>query len=136
MSHICQTGNPLVEVSKSLIMRLTSMVAVINLLENYRYLEERKDFVKTYLTHIATRLLRIPVDYLGTLHTYGKCIYRAYRIPPRFVVILLGPVTEQNSEIDQRIADSRHLPVKDSHHARRIRLIQHDIVELVVIVHQ
>ena len=49
---------------------------------------------------------------------------------------LLDPVGERSAEIEQRIADRRHLPVEHAEHLREVLRGEHDVVELEVVVNQ
>ena len=48
----------------------------------------------------------------------------------------VGPVVEQRAEVDQRLAERRHVPVEDRLHAVGVGRIELAVVELEVVVHE
>ena len=48
----------------------------------------------------------------------------------------LAPIAEHQTEVDQRIADGSHLPIEHGFDAAGIRLVEHHIVELEIVVDQ
>ena len=51
-------------------------------------------------------------------------------------VVGLGPVAEQRAEVDERVAERRHVPVEDRLHAVGIGGVELAVVELQVVVHE
>src|SRR5688500_14189300 len=122
--------NPLAEWGEARVVGLAADVAGVDLLDDYRELEHREDFVQRDLLEIAAGARGVALEDLLAAVPAGP---RRHRADGRVVHRRdMHPVREQESDVDQRIADGAHLPVEDADHALRLFGVEHDVVEFVV----
>src|SRR5207244_7699709 len=129
-------GDPLVELLESLVVRLPARVAEINLLKHHRYFEQREHLIERDARKITPGLLSIALDDLLPADPPRLGRDRAYRFAARLGIVLLSPVAQEDSNVDQRIADSAHLPIEHRYYAGRVGRIEHRVVELEIVVHE
>ena len=121
-----------IKIAESFVLRLALHIAKVNLLNHYGDFEPCKCFIKNDLGQIAARRFLVSLDNLFTRQPAGPFVIARNEL--LVSLPLHGPVSEKQSNIDQRVADRRHLPVKNCHHASRLLFIKHHVVELEIVV--
>src|SRR4051794_32119191 len=88
--------------------------------------------------YITTAALGIALDQSGTAEKPGACIscrhHRGCTALRR--ITWLGPVGEECAKVRERITERTHIPIEDRNKRARIIMGQHDVVELIIVVHE
>src|SRR5262249_44259632 len=107
-----EIGDSLIEVGKPRIVGLTVFVSVKNLLNYDGDLEERERFVPSNAAGVATGSRGVAFDDLSLAQVSRSIGHGGQRI-----LLQRGrcwrPVRQENSQVDQWIAERAHLPVED-----------------------
>src|SRR5580765_4349421 len=116
------------ERTEALVLREALLPARVDLLRDDRVLEEREDVIEEDVREIAARFLRVAKDrFLAREGSFSG--RRAERDAlQELVVAVLDPVRERRAEVDQRIADGRHLPIEDAHDPIELGAQHEDVV--------
>jgi len=116
------------------IARLTVVVTVIDLLNDGGKTEQTVDLVEGPVVNLEPHPAAVVVDDLLARHHSGDVRRLAAEALQEPVVIGLDPIGQGVSEIHQRIAQGRHLPVQHADDFERVLGREDDVVEAVVAV--
>src|ERR1700676_1320968 len=128
-----QVVDALIEVAEARILCLAAMETHIDLLQHHRQLEEREHFVIVDEREIAPGFFSVAAEKL--IAREPAWLQSDRRLRPSWITGL-RPVAENEPEIYKRIPDSRHLPVEHGLNLARIARVQHEVVQLEIIVNQ
>src|SRR5215207_10026204 len=129
-----QASYPVAEGGEALVCCLTVLVASVDLLQYPGQFEVPEDDVPVHLGEVAPTLFGVAVDKLFAGHEAWR--YRHGRHDGRKLVGIAGfdPVRERDGEVEERVSDSRHLPVEDRTYTREVFWVEDQVIELVVVV--
>ena len=66
----------------------------------------------------------------------GSVVGPTRKLAERLRVVRLDPVAERRAQVHERVADRGHLPVEHGDDPRQVVGVEHQVVELVIIVDQ
>src|SRR5580700_11675565 len=104
-----QVVDALVEMAEALVRGLAPVEAHVDLLEHHRQLEEREHLVIVDERKIAPGFFGVAAEKL--IASKPTRLRRDRRFGSPWIAGL-RPIAENESEIHQRIADGRHLPIE------------------------
>src|SRR5258706_15826917 len=115
--------------AEALVLGLSAMEADVDLLQDHRQLEEREHFVVIDWRQIAPGLFGVaPDEFFARVPTglRGQRCFRSARIAR------LPPITKDQAQIYQWIANRGHLPIQHRLDSPWIARAQHQIIELEI----
>src|SRR5438270_353405 len=120
-----QVVHAFIEMPEALVLRLAAMESHINLLQYGRQFEECEHFVIVNERKVASGFFGVAAKKLIASEPAGL---RSDRRLGSSRIAGLRPVTEDESEIHQWIADGGHLPIEHRLDPARVARVQHQIV--------
>src|SRR5438874_6702402 len=129
-----QDPYPFAQRRESFILGEPLHVSFVNLLDDHRDLEEPEAGVEQYPRRLPSRGARVLLHQLRPRQAAGSEGRPESESLERVRITRLHPVTEDSTEIHQRVADRGHLPVQDADHPREVRRVEHQVVVLEIIV--
>ncbi len=122
----------LCDTRESFVLRLAARVTDVDLLHHHGRFPHRERFVPVDAAGVEAGDVGIAAR---DFRTRRKCIAGACRSrAARRRIGRLAPVSAQRAEVDQRIAERRHVPIEDRRHAIGILGLELAVVELQIVV--
>src|SRR5215218_6742060 len=128
-----QGSYPLAEGGEALVSCLAVLVASVDLLQYPGQLEVPEDDVPVHLGEVAPTLFGVAVDELFTGHEAWRYRNGRHDAPKLVGIAKLDPIGERDGEVEERVPDSRHLPVEDRTYTRWVFWVQDQVIERVVV---
>src|SRR5215212_11019319 len=129
-----QGPHPLVEVREAFVPGLALLPAGVDLLQDHGELEVTEDHVPVHLGEVPPALLSVTLHELRAGHEAGRGGHRRHYLFELLGVCRLGPVGERDGQVEEWIAHRGHLPVEDGTHLGQVVGVEHQVVELVIVV--
>ena len=128
-----QVCHPVAEIRKAWIVGLTVHEPVVDLLNHDGDLEEREHLVELEPGKVAAAARGVALDELARREPAWQRRHRRERVA-LFRRRGRGPIGQQDPQVDERIAESRHFPVEHRDQPAWIRRVQQQVVQLEVAV--
>src|SRR5215471_12250503 len=120
-----------IKMPEAFVLGVPTVESHINLLQHDRKLEERENFVIVDQRKIAPGFFSVETEKLIAREPAG--LRRDRRLGSTRIA-RLRPIAQDESQIHQRIADGRHLPIEYRLDPPRVARVEHDVIQLEVVM--
>src|SRR5579864_4497216 len=101
------------------------MIAVVDLLDNYRHFEESENAVENHVADVTSSDMSVSTDKFCPRHSARQCCGAPTNLLQFSGVLWVDPVRQGRAEVGEWITDGAHLPIEHADNIGNVDWIKH-----------